>query len=140
MMGMHTIKAWAVAASVALSVGGVPSLCLAADAADPAQLTTGQQVYAHICQACHMADGRGGVGAGTIPALASNPHLAVAAYPATVVMNGKGAMPWFNGVLSPAQIADVVNYVRAHFGNHYTDALTPQTVGSMAGPLKVDDH
>jgi mono/diheme cytochrome c family protein len=36
---------------------------------------TGDQVYQMVCQACHMADAKGAVGAGTFPALANNPKL-----------------------------------------------------------------
>ncbi len=40
----------------------------------------GGQVYATICQGCHMAAGQGARGAGEYPALASNPKLAAAPY------------------------------------------------------------
>ncbi|MBO1358352.1 cytochrome c [Acetobacter sacchari] len=99
-----------------------------------ATMTSGAETYKHVCQACHMANGKGGVGAAVIPALAGNPKLASPIYPATVVLNGYGAMPWFNGVLTPQQIADVVNYVRTHFGNSYKDTITVDTVKAMAGP------
>jgi mono/diheme cytochrome c family protein len=75
-----------------------------------------------------MPDGKGAVGAGHYPALASNPKLASAAYPVVMVVNGRGAMPSFGDGLSDAQIADVVNYVRSHFGNAYTDTLKPEDV------------
>ena len=68
---------------------------------------TGQQIFTHICQGCHMADAKGAVGAGHYPALASNPKLASAAYPVVMVMNGRGAMPAFGPLLSDAQVADV---------------------------------
>jgi mono/diheme cytochrome c family protein len=89
---------------------------------------TGAQIFTHICQACHMPDGKGAVGAGHYPALAGNPKLASAAYPVVMVVNGRGAMPAFGGGLSDAQIADVVNYVRTHFGNAYTDTLKAEDV------------
>jgi mono/diheme cytochrome c family protein len=89
---------------------------------------TGEQIFTHICQACHMPDGKGAVGAGHYPALASNAKLASAAYPVVMVVNGRGAMPSFGNGLSDAQIADVVNYVRTHFGNAYTDTLKPEDV------------
>lgn len=89
---------------------------------------TGEQVFTHICQGCHMPDGSGAVGAGHYPALAKNPKLASAAYPVVMVVNGRGAMPAFGAQLSDAQIADVVNYVRTHLGNHYTDALKPEDI------------
>jgi len=89
---------------------------------------TGAQIFTHICQGCHMPDGKGAVGAGHYPALAGNPKLASAAYPVVMVVNGRGAMPAFGDGLSDAQIAEVVNYVRTHFGNAYTDTLKPEDV------------
>lgn len=112
----------------------------AARAQTPARQDDGAEIYRHICQACHMKGGTGAIGAGKVPALAHDARLAVAAYPATIVAQGHGGMPWFSDILSPAQIASVVNYVRTHFGNQYQDALDAQTVESMLGPKKVDDH
>jgi len=89
---------------------------------------TGEQLFTHICQGCHMPDGAGAVGAGHYPALANNPKLASAAYPVVMVINGRGAMPSFGNGLSDAQIAGVVNYVRTHFGNAYTDTLKAEDV------------
>ena len=89
----------------------------------------GEAIYKGICQACHMPDAKGGVGAGMYPALANNPKLAVAGYPISVVVNGQKAMPAFLGTkLSDQQIADVVNFVRTHFGNRYTDMVTAADV------------
>ena len=84
-----------------------------------------------------MPGGRGAAGAGAFPALANNPKLSVSGYPVTMVLNGHGGMPWFNGVLTPEQIAAVVNFVRTNFGNHYDDAVTPEFVAAAAGPPPV---
>lgn len=90
----------------------------------------GQAVYRQICQACHMADARGGGGAGTgIPALADNPRLADKAYAIDILVKGRGGMPWFTDILSPAQIAAVLNHVRGHF-NAYPDAVTAAEVAA----------
>ncbi|HEY4294406.1 cytochrome c [Luteibacter sp.] len=94
---------------------------------DVARLT-GEQIYTHICQGCHMPDARGAAGAGRYPALAGDGKLASAAYPAAMVMNGRGNMPAFGPTLTDAQVADVVNYVRTHFGNTYIDSLKPDDV------------
>ena len=91
----------------------------------------GEQVYRAICQGCHMADARGAQGAGTYPALAENPRLAAAAYPALVVLNGKSGMPPFRRYLDDAQVASVVNYVRTNFGNRYTDILSADDVKKL---------
>lgn len=104
-------------------------------------MPSGEAIYRHICQSCHMADGQGAVGAGAqIPALAHNPHLQVATYPATVILNGYGAMPWFSGLLTDKQIADVVDYIRTHFGNHYTDKLNPSEVALMRPHLTAEEQ
>jgi mono/diheme cytochrome c family protein len=95
---------------------------------------SGADIYQHVCQGCHMPGGRGAVGAGRFPALAHDTNLEAAGYPIARVLNGHGGMPWFNGLLTDAQIAEVVNYVRTHFGNTYTDAVTVEDVKSVAGP------
>jgi mono/diheme cytochrome c family protein len=86
-------------------------------------------------EANHMADAKGASGAGTFPALASNPNLKVATYPITVVLYGKAGMPWFNGVLTPEEIAAVVGYVRTHFGNNYAEPVTTEDVTKLRGPV-----
>ena len=101
---------------------------------------TGEQVYQSVCQACHMADAKGGTGAATIPALAKNPRLAGAAYPIMVVTNGKGAMPGFSGMLTNAQMAGAITYVRTHFGNAYAKPVTEAEVAAMAHPPGAGAH
>jgi mono/diheme cytochrome c family protein len=98
---------------------------------------TGAAVYQHVCQGCHMPGGTGARGAGAFPALAHNEKLAVSGYPVTMVLNGHGGMPWFNGTLTDQQIANVVNYVRSNFGNAYTDVVTPDFVAAAHGPAPV---
>ena len=118
--------------SLAASPLTAPNLALADEpggvGVPPPPPVTGEQVYQQVCQACHMADARGGVGAGAIPALAANPRMAVAAYPITIVARGKGAMPGLTDTLSPAQIAAVIGYVRTHFGNAYDKPVTEAEV------------
>jgi mono/diheme cytochrome c family protein len=56
-----------------------------------ADFAEGKQVYEEICQACHMADAKGGGGAGAvIPALAGNAKLADKDYPITLLLKGRG--------------------------------------------------
>ena len=89
----------------------------------------GEAVYSHVCQSCHMADAKGAMGAGAgFPALAKNPKLAEAGYPVSVILHGQKAMLPLGGLLSDQQIADVVNYVRSHFGNAYRGAVTAADV------------
>ena len=84
----------------------------------------GEQIYRQICAACHMPDAQGSNVAGKVPALANNPKLADAAYPITMVLKGRGGMPWFGDTLKPAQVAEVVGYIRTHFGNAYAEPVT----------------
>lgn len=95
----------------------------------------GAALYRAICQGCHMPDARGAQGAGMYPALAANPKLASAAYPALTVLQGRRGMPAFAENLSDEQVAEVVDYVRSHFDNHYDDALTPEDVARLRASL-----
>jgi mono/diheme cytochrome c family protein len=87
---------------------------------------TGSELYANICQACHMPDGKGAVGAGSYPSLVDNKKLESGGYPVTVVVNGLRGMPPLGPMMSDEQVATVVNYVRTNFGNKYTDAVTAE--------------
>jgi mono/diheme cytochrome c family protein len=95
---------------------------------------TGEDLYRAVCQGCHMRDGRGASGAGAYPSLANNPRLQSAAYVLSIVANGRKAMPWFGGPLTDAQIAEVVGYVRTHFGNHYPSRMTAADVQAVRRP------
>lgn len=96
----------------------------------PPPAPDGEAIYRNICQGCHMADARGAEGAGHYPSLAGNPKLAANTYPAFVVLKGRNGMPSF-GRMDDAAIAAVVNYVRTHFGNTYTDPVSPTDVRQM---------
>ena len=89
---------------------------------------TGEALYANVCQACHMDQGQGAVGAGKYPALAKNEKLEAGGYAVSVILHGQNAMPPVGQMMSDDQVAAVVNYVRTNFGNHYTDAVTAQDV------------
>jgi mono/diheme cytochrome c family protein len=89
---------------------------------------TGQELFANVCQSCHMPDGRGATGAGSYPSLIANRNLEASGYPVYLVLNGRRAMPPFGEMMTDGQIAAVVNYVRTHFGNDYQDAVTAKDV------------
>jgi mono/diheme cytochrome c family protein len=89
---------------------------------------SGAELFANVCQGCHMPDGKGATGAGTYPALAGNKNLEAGGYPVYVVVRGQRAMPPFGAMMSDDQVAAVVNYLRTHFGNDYKDAVTPEDV------------
>lgn len=125
------------------SVAGAQSSDNAGHAGVRFAAADGEAVYRGICQGCHMPDARGAQGAGTYPALAGNPRLVSPQYMAAVILHGRRDMPSFKpatededrfvlGVgLSDAQIADVINYIRSHFGNHYTDRISADDVAAM---------
>jgi mono/diheme cytochrome c family protein len=108
----------------------------------PVDTTDGQQIYEHVCQGCHMPTATGAVGAGHYPALAKDAALVSRRYMALTILMGRRNMPAFGAkhaiafggppaVLSNAQIAAVINYVRSHFGNHYTDQITTAEVANL---------
>lgn len=103
----------------------------------------GEAIFHAICQGCHMPDAKGATGAGTYPALTGNARLASPQYMAAVILFGRHDMPSFvarppdpknffeDTTLTDEQIADVINYVRTHFGNHYTNSITAAEVAAM---------
>ena len=125
------------AATVPMAHGGVGIF-------DPPDFSTtdGEQIFRHICQGCHMADARGATGAGYYPALAGDKALASRQFMELTLINGRRNMPAFSThhaigygspptTLSAPQIAAVVNYVRTHFGNHYSDLATAAEVAAL---------
>lgn len=95
---------------------------------------SGAEVYTNICQGCHMPEGKGAVGAGKYPALAANANLASKSYIVHTILYGRKAMPPFRDALSDAQVAEVVTYLRSHFGNAYSDPATPAEVKAARPP------
>jgi mono/diheme cytochrome c family protein len=89
---------------------------------------SGEELFANVCQGCHMPDARGAVGAGIYPSLAGNKNLEAAGYPVYVIVRGQRAMPQFGVMMSDEQVAAVVNYLRTHFGNDYKDAVSAEDV------------
>ena len=89
---------------------------------------TGEELFANVCQGCHMPDATGATGAGTYPSLAGNKNLEAGAYPIFMVVNGRRGMPAFGDMMTDGQVAAVVNYLRTHFGNNFQDAVTAKDV------------
>ena len=96
--------------------------------ASPMPFQGGKAIYEGLCQGCHMHDAKGAVGAGMYPALANDSKLEVAGYPIAVIVHGQKAMPALGGYLDDRQVADVVNYIRSHYGNNYKDEAKPEDV------------
>jgi mono/diheme cytochrome c family protein len=105
---------------------------------------SGEQIYNHICQGCHMPGAQGAVGAGAYPKLAADKKFVSWEFVALTVINGRNGMPPFGlptnqtpsraKHLTDAQIADVVNYVRSHFENRYKTNVTAQQVAALPHP------
>jgi len=105
---------------------------------------------AYLSGLSHAA-GQGAVGAGHYPNLAHDDALAgrlgeVAA--ASIVLKGRNGMPAFghpqsnvpgddSTLLSDAQIAEIVNYIRSHFGNRYQDRVTAAQVAKLPHPTSI---
>ena len=109
--------------------------------------TDGRQIFEQICQGCHMQGGRGAAGAGHYPALANNRAIASRQYMALTILMGRRNMPAFGAghaigfvgppaTLSEEQIAAVINYVRTHFGNRYTDSITAAEIAALDKSLR----
>jgi mono/diheme cytochrome c family protein len=142
-MSLGKRAAMAAMAAVVLCTGIAIGLTAEPDSDSvPLKSMDGRQIYAHICQGCHMADGGGAVGAGHYPALAKDPTLASRQYMALTLLMGRRNMPAFGEkhvvsfggppvTLSDAQIAAVTNYVRTNFGNHYKDSITAAEVDAL---------
>lgn len=129
-----------IAIATALVFGGAPRHSFAA--------TTdldGASVYAAKCANCHQSNGRGG---GPYPALAGNPNVTAADTQqliATVVVGRYGPvtiggrtygapMPAERGLLTNAQLAAVLTYVRSAWGNH-APAISEAQIGVGEQPI-----
>ncbi|WP_235917042.1 MULTISPECIES: c-type cytochrome [Brucella] len=133
-MSSHRKYMWSLAATFAVSLAGFsgPALADSAGATLSQGNTftekTGEELYANVCQACHMSKGQGAVGAGKYPALTKNENLESAGYPIYVILHGQKGMPPIGEMMSDNQVAAVVNYIRTNFGNDYKDAATAEDV------------
>lgn len=96
---------------------------MAAKADDPNKTWTideltkrGEKVYASNCVACHQANGKGVPG--SFPALDGSKIVnGPKADNMNIVLNGKGGMPPWKGVLSDTEIAAVITYIRNSWSN-----------------------
>jgi mono/diheme cytochrome c family protein len=90
----------------------------------------GADLFRNVCAACHQADAKGAVGAGTYPPLAADKNLGSIDFVLVELFGGLRDMPPVGDMMSDAQVADVVNYVRTHFGNFYTDPVLAADVAA----------
>ena len=126
MRGFALLTALTVLSSLPAAAADTPDM-----RGGPFTMQGGEAVYRGVCQGCHMADAKGATGAGSYPALANNSRLASAGYVLSMVMNGRKGMPPFRGHFTNSQAADVVNYVRTHFGNKYKDQVQAAEVQAL---------
>ena len=90
----------------------------------------GESLFGHVCAACHQPDAKGAIGAAAYPPLAANQKLASTDFLLNVLLDGLRGMPPLGRMMSDEQVADVVNYVRTHFGNNYPDVLSAADVAA----------
>jgi mono/diheme cytochrome c family protein len=90
----------------------------------------GADLFRNVCAACHQPDAKGAVGAGAYPPLTADKKLVSTEFMLTVLFRGLKGMPPVGDMMSDAQVADVVNYVRTHFGNAYPGAVSAADVSS----------
>ncbi|MBW8367106.1 MAG: cytochrome c [Arenimonas sp.] len=138
-------RRWCVVLLAVATSFAAPSLADEAAAPDPAGMlgvTRGEDIYAQLCQGCHMPGGVGAAGAGQYPAFAGNPNLASAPYVVVTILGGRRNMPAFDRAKAPGgffpstwltdeQVANVVNYLRTQFGNRYPDTVTASDVRAL---------
>lgn len=128
---------------VAAAALGLLAFALIAPSGSPAVAAAGPDgaaVYTSNCSGCHGAKGQGTSGA--VPPLAKNAyvtgdpkkviHTALAGMSGAIQVNGTAydaGMPPWKGVLTNAQIAAVLTYVRNSWGNK-ASAITEKQVAS----------
>ena len=125
-------------ALIAFSAAGAPPV--AADDVSPKSATMsrgwgfseqgGAELFRNICAGCHQPDAKGAVGAGAYPSLVADKKLVSSNFMLAVLLDGLKGMPPVGDMMSDAQVADVINYVRTHFGNAYPDAISAPDVSA----------
>jgi mono/diheme cytochrome c family protein len=125
--------------AIALVVSGAAGAARADDApANSAAMSRGWEfseqggadLFRNICAGCHQPDAKGAVGAGSYPSLVADKNLDSADFMLSVLLGGLKGMPPVGDMMSDAQVADVVNYVRTHFGNAYSEAVSAADVSA----------
>ena len=101
---------------------------------------TGEELFANVCQGCHMPDARGASGAGTYPSLADNKNLESGSYSVHLVVNGRHGMPAFRGVIPDEQIWEIAAYIRSLAGNVPKDVPASRGDDISTGEAKTQRH
>ena len=93
------------------------------------QKERGAKVYATNCAACHQPNGKG---AGSFPALDGSKVVnGPIAGQYDILLNGKGAMPKWAGVISDGDIAAVITYTRNAWTNKTGEIVQTQDIVSV---------
>jgi mono/diheme cytochrome c family protein len=90
----------------------------------------GADLFNNVCAACHQPDAKGAIGAAGYPPLAADTKLASPDFLLAVLMDGLRGMPPVGSMMSDEQVADIINYVRTHFGNSYAGAVSAAEVSA----------
>jgi cytochrome c oxidase subunit II len=119
--------AWAKAKAETMNKGN--SL---ADESHDQLVKNGAEIYAKNCAACHMPDGVGIPGA--FPALKGSPVVnGDIKAQASLIINGKNAMPAFGQQLKAAELAAVISFTRNALGNSKGDEIQPREINALLG-------
>ena len=96
----------------------------------------GASLYAHVCAACHQAEGEGASGAGSYPALKGDERLASTDYLLNVLLGGQHAMPALGRAMSDAQVAALVNFLKQAFAGASDDPATYERAAAARAAFK----
>ncbi len=94
----------------------------------------GADLFRNVCAGCHQPDAKGAVGAGAHPSLVADKKLVSSNFMLAVLLDGLKGMPPVGDMMSDPQVADVINYVRTHFGNSYMDPVSAADVAAVRRP------
>jgi mono/diheme cytochrome c family protein len=94
-------------------------------------IAQGEQIFNSVCLACHQPGGTGI--AGIYPQLAGNPLVTVddPTYVVTVLLNGRGGMPRFDGSYTDEEIAAIATYIRGGLGDNRAGPVDPAFVADL---------
>ena len=102
----------------------------------PSGTADGAALFAANCSACHQEKGEGIPGA--FPALAGDAFVVGDPMPPVMtLLNGRGGMPSFRDDLKDDQLAAVLSYVRASWGNHAPPVDATTFAAARAGAAAV---
>ena len=127
------------AACAALAFAAIATAQSPAQHAGAAQAPSGTQagedgaaLFEANCAACHQPKGEGIAGA--FPALAGNTFVTGDPRPVVLtLLNGRGGMPAFKDDLKDEQLAAIVSFVRASWGNKAPPITAAEFAAGRAG-------